>query len=40
MTGAQNRSAGTHQSLAFRNAIPIRIITPTIAKLMTKDSTP
>ena len=38
MTGVQNEAAGAQHSLAFRNAIPIRIITPTIAKLMTKDT--
>lgn len=38
MTGVQNEAPGARQSLAFRTAIPIRIITPTIAKLMTKDT--
>jgi uncharacterized protein YegL len=38
MTGVQNEAAGAQQPLAFRNAISIRIITPAIAKLITKDS--
>ncbi|KAG9665122.1 hypothetical protein KCU95_g2581, partial [Aureobasidium melanogenum] len=37
MTGTQEQTAGVQQSLTIRNAIPIRIITPAIAKLMTKD---
>lgn len=38
MTGVQNEAAGAQHSLVFRNAISVRIITPAIAKLMTKDS--
>ncbi|KAI4854045.1 hypothetical protein E4T44_00446 [Aureobasidium sp. EXF-8845] len=38
MTGVQNEAAGAQHSLAIRNAISIRIITPAIAKLMAKNS--
>ncbi|KAG9697826.1 hypothetical protein KCU95_g3327, partial [Aureobasidium melanogenum] len=37
MTGSQDQRAAIQQSLTIRNAIPIRIITPAIAKLMVKD---
>jgi uncharacterized protein YegL len=38
MTGVQNdAAAGAQRSLTIRNAISIRIITPAISKLMTKD---
>jgi uncharacterized protein YegL len=38
MTGVQNEATSAQDPLVFRNAISIRIITPAIAKLMTKDS--
>ncbi|KAG9594053.1 hypothetical protein KCU77_g6237, partial [Aureobasidium melanogenum] len=37
MTGTQDQPAGAQESLTLRNAVPIRIITPAIAKLMAKD---
>ncbi|KAK6001276.1 hypothetical protein QM012_002607 [Aureobasidium pullulans] len=37
VTGAQNEASSDQESLTIRNAIPIRIITPAIAKLMAKD---
>lgn len=37
MTGTTDPAAGVQQSLTIRNTIPIRVITPAIAKLMTKD---
>jgi uncharacterized protein YegL len=37
MNGAQIDAAGAQRSLTIRNAISTRIITPAIAKLMTKD---
>ncbi|KAG9654610.1 hypothetical protein KCU64_g7098, partial [Aureobasidium melanogenum] len=37
MTGTQDHAARDQQSLTIRTAVPIRIITPAIAKLMTKD---
>ncbi|KAI4727940.1 hypothetical protein E4T49_04269 [Aureobasidium sp. EXF-10728] len=36
-TAVQNEAADAQQSLTIRNAIPVRIITPAAAKLMTKD---
>ncbi|THZ49733.1 hypothetical protein D6C90_03218 [Aureobasidium pullulans] len=38
MVGAQGEAKGSHPSLTVRSAISVRIITPAIAKLMTKDS--
>jgi hypothetical protein len=35
---SQSHAAGVQQSLALRNTVSVRIITPAIAKLMTKDA--